>query len=93
MDLQQFFDGKAFDAYEYFGAHAADNGYIFRVYAPSAKSVSVIGEFNGWNDSYMIRANNGIWEITVPEAEEGQMYKYRVEAQNGKITDLSLIHI
>ena len=87
MDLQQFFDGKAFDAYEYFGAHATDNGYIFRVYAPSAKSVSVIGEFNDWNDSYMIRANNGIWEITVPEAEEGQMYKYRVEAQNGKITD------
>jgi 1,4-alpha-glucan branching enzyme len=37
MDLQQFFDGKAFDAYEYFGAHATDNGYIFRVYAVCEK--------------------------------------------------------
>ena len=48
MNLHEFYIGKAFDAYEYFGAHLTKNGVLFRVYAPNAEKIEVIGEFNDW---------------------------------------------
>lgn len=49
MNLHEFYIGKAFDAYEYFGAHLTKNGVLFRVYAPNAEKIEVIGEFNDWD--------------------------------------------
>lgn len=42
MNLHEFYIGKAFDAYEYFGAHLTKNGVLFRVYAPNAEKIEVI---------------------------------------------------
>ena len=53
MELQKFYMGEAFDAYEYFGAHTSERdgraGVVFRIWAPNAESVSVLGDFNDWN--------------------------------------------
>ena len=46
MDLQNFYRGNEFEAYEFLGAHPDKKGTWFRTFAPSAKSISVIGEFN-----------------------------------------------
>ena len=51
MDNYGFYTGKSFDAYEFFGCHTDENGAVFRVFAPAAVRISVIGEFNGWQDT------------------------------------------
>ena len=56
MLFQDFYKGRAFDAYTYFGAHIEGTGVWFRVYAPAAKAVYVIGDFSGWN---RIRMDHG----------------------------------
>jgi len=86
MNLQDFYDGKSFDLYQYLGAHVADGGVIFRTYAPAASSVSVIGEFNGWQGQEMQRVQNGqFFETFVPGAREGQMYKFRIIGPAGTV--------
>ncbi len=50
MNLQKFYMGESFDAYEYFGAHLEDGGVVFRTYAPNAWGINVVGEFNGWKE-------------------------------------------
>lgn len=50
MNLQQFYMGESFDAYEYFGAHREDDGVIFRTYAPNALGINVVGDFSGWKE-------------------------------------------
>ena len=49
--IERFFKGECYDAYKYFGAHPYKNGYVFRVYAPNALEIQVIGDFNNWNGS------------------------------------------
>lgn len=79
MDIHQFFLGNSFDAYTYFGAHPADRGFVFRTLAPNAKAVDLIWEGGGWNPMPMRRIHDGgIYEITVPDALPGEMYKYRI---------------
>lgn len=79
MDLKEFWQGNCFDAYEYFGAHIQDEGVCFRIYAPNAKKVSLIGDFNGWQNETVMNYNfNGVYEIKIPSAKKGQMYKYKV---------------
>ncbi len=87
MDLQAFFEGRVFDAYRYFGAHPVrEGGVIFRTYAPLAYGVSIIGEFNGWHELPMYcPERKGVYEIRLPEAREGQMYKYVVYGENGRM--------
>ncbi len=86
MDFQAFYEGRAFDAYEYLGAHPQlDGGVVFRVYAPNAHGVSLIGEFNGWHEAPMNRTENaGFFELRISEALTGQMYKYVIYGQNGR---------
>ena len=60
MVMNDFFMGRAFDAYTYFGAHPEGSGISFRVYAPNAAGVEVIGEWNGWNGVTMFRDNGGV---------------------------------
>ena len=50
MDKYDFYTGNSFDAYEFMGAHIVNGGVMFRTYAPNAAAVSVIGEFNGWEE-------------------------------------------
>lgn len=88
MDLQQFYNGNEWNSYEYFGAHIEEEGVTFRVYAPKAKKVTVIGEFNQWRDTELTNmGRGGIYSLYVPKAKAGQMYKYRIYHQDGSVTD------
>lgn len=51
MVLHDFYIGKVFDAYEYFGAHPQKEGVRFRVYAPNAEKIELVGDFNNWEGS------------------------------------------
>ncbi len=87
--LQSFYDGYGINAYEIFGAHLTDDGVIFRVYAPNAKSVRVVGDFNKWNPeaNYLFKSTFGFWETKVEGLKEYATYKYVIEARNGKLTE------
>ncbi len=83
MDIHQFFLGNSFDAHTYFGAHVTESGVVFRTLAPNAQSVSLIGECSDWKPIPMKRVHDGgIYEVTVPDAMSGQMYKYRITPKN-----------
>ena len=88
MDLEQFYSGNEWYAYRYFGAHMQANGVSFRVYAPRAKKVCIIGEFNLWHDQEMkCVGRGGIYSIIVSNAKPGDMYKYRIYHHDGTVTD------
>lgn len=91
MVKEEFYTGKMFDAYEYFGAHPIkEGGYRFRVYAPNAKAVEVIGEFNDWGTfpCFMKEdGESGVYESEVVHAKEGMMYKYRIHQKDGRKVD------
>ena len=81
---QNFIDGECDNAYEYFGAHFTklngEDGVIFRVWAPNAKRVSVVGEFNGWdeNKNQMKPNEYGIFETFIAGVNQYDSYKYAV---------------
>ena len=84
MDLYGFYTGKIFDAYQYLGAHIQDQGVCFRTFAPSASRITVIGEFNNWQEWDMNKISDGnFWELFVPDAAEGMMYKYCIYDRAG----------
>ena len=88
MDFYGFYTGKVFDAYKYLGAHVTDTGVTFRTFAPSASKISVIGEFNEWEESPMEKVHDGnFWEFTAADAEPGMMYKYRIYDKSGQFID------
>ena len=88
MDIFRFYRGDEFEAYEYFGAHITDNGTIFRTYAPNALKVSVIGDFSEWEELPMERTEDGrFYELSVPGADEGMRYKYRIYGKDGTFID------
>ena len=85
MELQKFYMGEAFDAYEYFGAHPDENGVTFRTYAPSAHRITVTGEFNGWTEEPLEQmGRSGVWTGRSDSARPGQMYKYCIYGNNGR---------
>ena len=85
MNYSDFVEGKIFDAYEYMGAHMVDGGVEFRVYAPRAYNVSLIGEFSDWQEIGMGREPGGFFRCFVENAIEGQQYKYKIYGANGVI--------
>lgn len=89
MNIKDFYIGKTFDAYEYFGAHITDEGVVFRVYAPAASKVSLIGEFNEWKETAMEKEPEcyGVYVCKVKDAKAGQMYKYKIYQSNGYAVD------
>ncbi|MCR4882837.1 MAG: 1,4-alpha-glucan branching protein GlgB [Clostridiales bacterium] len=88
MDFQKFYAGEEFRAYTYLGAHPAAKGYVFRVYAPAAVKVYLIGDFSAWEEIPMQKIYDGqFYEVTVPSAEEKQLYKYRIYKQDGNYID------
>ena len=50
MDMHEFYMGNVFDAYEFFGAHPNPDGTVFRTFAPSAERITIIGEWNDWQE-------------------------------------------
>ena len=70
------------------GAHFEDDGVIFRVWAPNARAISVVGDFNGWNgDNHFMNKINpeGIWELKIPGLKKMDLYKFRVEQADGNV--------
>ena len=79
MNLHEFYIGKAFDAYEYFGAHITKDGVLFRVYAPCAEKIELIGEFNDWDgseDEMIQDAQSGVFECVQEDAEPGTSIEF-----------------
>lgn len=83
-----FYDGSSFSAHTFFGAQIEPEGVLFRVFAPNARAVSLIGDFNDWQPAPMEPEENpGVWYLWVPGAREGQRYKYRVDEYGGRTRD------
>ena len=90
FDLYLFHQGTNYHAYEMLGSHFVERdgkkGVRFAVWAPHAKSISVVGDFNEWDTRVnpMTRGRDGeIWEVFIPDIEEGAVYKYAIEPQWG----------
>ena len=99
-DLWTFGRGDNFQLQEYLGAHketrGEQEGYAFRVWAPNAQAVDLIGDFTDWEARKipMVRNEGGVWEVFCSDAKEGDIYKYLVTRNNGhqvqKIDPLAL---
>lgn len=88
MNMDEFYKGKAFDCYEYFGAHLEGEGVVFRVYAPNAAGVCLIGEFSGWENIEMTQKwRQNVYECYVKNARKGMLYKYRIYSRDGSMTE------
>ena len=91
--LYLFHQGKNFEAHKFFGAHPFRRGrgqfYRFRVWAPHAKSVSVIGSFNQWDRTChpMYKISDTVWEAELPRLKQFDSYKYSIETEDGRILD------
>ena len=83
--LELFCAGDSVRAYDFFGAHLVNrdgkDGVVFRVWAPNALSVSVVGSFNNWNKTsdYMYKIGNGSWEVFIEGIKPYDIYKYCIE--------------
>ncbi|MGB7501678.1 MAG: 1,4-alpha-glucan branching protein GlgB [Azonexus sp.] len=79
--LYLFNEGRNFQAYHLLGAHLSDSGTVFRVWAPNAGQVSVVGDFNGWRggvDTLRPLGSSGVWEATVAAALPGSLYRFEI---------------
>ncbi|MCM1053992.1 MAG: 1,4-alpha-glucan branching protein GlgB [Bacteroides sp.] len=91
--LHFFHEGSATEAYDFFGSHFCERdgkkGVVFRVWAPHANSVSVVGDFNHWDryKSRMQRVSNdgSVWELFIPDLKTYDIYKYSIESSQGQI--------
>ena len=84
MDMHEFYMGNVFDAYEFFGAHPTPDGTAFRTFAPSADRITIIGEWNGWQEENMIKDGH-VWSYFSARAKKGQMYKYVIYSSLGRV--------
>ncbi|SKB74361.1 1,4-alpha-glucan branching enzyme [Soonwooa buanensis] len=97
LDVYLFRAGKHFKLYEKFGAHEAvvdgENGIYFSVWAPNAKEVSVIGNFNNWKHSKNFLTGrwdqSGIWETFIPKLKISDVYKYSIKTQKNEFLEKS----
>jgi len=91
FDIDLFKAGKHFRLYEKMGAHLIEvngiKGVYFAVWAPAARSVSVVGDFNYWiQGEHQLNVrwdSSGIWEGFIPGVEKGTTYKYKIQSNNG----------
>lgn len=84
--LYLFHSGKNYKSYEFFGCHKINDGrFVFRVWAPHAVTVSVVGDFNGWDENINImnQISPGIWEIEIDDILVFDCYKYAIRTKNG----------
>ena len=85
--MEAFYQGESCDAYTFMGAHPLPDGigFSFRVWAPKAKSVHLVGDFNFWNkeEISMEKDAHGSWYAESRFAREGQKYQYYIEGEKG----------
>ena len=92
-DIVNFKNGTFYNGYQKFGSHFREvlktPGFYFAVWAPNATKVSVIGEFNGWNEKahplFVRLDKSGIWEGFIPNIKVGETYKYYIKGFKGAI--------
>ena len=95
FDIHLFVEGNHHRIYEKLGAHATEvngvKGVYFAVWAPNARNVSVLSDFNQWDGRkhQMRRIGNGIWELFIPEVKVGDRYKYEIKNNEGHIYEKS----
>ena len=92
FDLHLFAEGNHYRIYDKLGAHYREidgvGGIEFAVWAPNARSVSVIGSFNGWDrrrHAMRVLGSSGVWEIFIPGVDDGALYKFEIKTQIGHI--------
>jgi 1,4-alpha-glucan branching enzyme len=92
LDLHLLQEGKLEQLYEKLGAHVLEIGGVagtaFAVWAPNARSVSVVGDFNSWDgrlNPMRSLGSSGIWELFVPGIDEGATYKFEIRTQDGRL--------
>jgi 1,4-alpha-glucan branching enzyme len=93
-DVYLFNEGTHSRLYEKLGAHILPGGGVyFAVWAPNAHYISVIGDFNGWDQGrhpMRMKGQSGLWEVSIPEAHEGSLYKFHIQSRvNGYKVDKS----
>lgn len=93
LDLHLFAEGRHWHIYRFLGANTKTvdgvTGVLFAVWAPSAKRVSVVGDFNGWHGlrhPMRVRGGSGIWELFIPGLMAGDIYKF--EIRNAQTSDV-----
>ena len=96
LDLYLFGQGNHHKIYEKLGAHHMEvngvKGVYFAVWAPNARNVSVIGNFNVWHGGkhqMRVLGSSGVWELFVPDIGVGEVYKYEVKDKSGNIFEKS----
>lgn len=95
LDLHLFAEGNHHRIYDKLGAHLTEvdgiKGVYFAVWAPNARNVSVIGDFNNWDgrEHQMRKLNVGIWGIFIPTLDVGTKYKYEIKNDQGHIYEKS----
>ena len=88
--IKLFHQGTTISAYDFMGAHPdsqeGESGYVFRVWAPTAKAVSVVGDFNTWEHEAnpMEKVSQGVWETFIPGLQQYDNYKYSIVGADGK---------
>src|SRR5207302_5086984 len=92
LDLHLLQEGQLEQLYEKLGAHLREidgvAGTAFAVWAPNARSASVVGDFNSWDgrlNPMRSLGSSGIWELFVPDVGAGQRYKFELRAQSGEL--------
>ena len=89
--LYLFYQGKNSESYKLFGVHSRKVGrgkiYTFRVWAPRAVSVSVVGDFNNWDRTVnpMHLISDGVWEVEIKRLNQFDVYKYSIETSDGRV--------
>ncbi|WP_394011455.1 GlgB N-terminal domain-containing protein [Anaerococcus cruorum] len=85
METKKFIDGQSKKAYEFFGNHPKDGGYIFRVFAPNAYKVELIGDFNDWQGQGLRKYRTGVFSANIKNAKKGDRYQYKITTREGEI--------
>lgn len=87
MTSRKYLDGKSSKGYKFFGNHKKSNGnYIFRLLAPEAKNVYIVGDFNLWEKEKLRKYSTGVFSKTCKNVNENDGYLYIIEDKSGKLS-------